>query len=119
MANQFTEISAPFMHIRQLLYIHKDIAYHSIIENVNVVFFFLTFLIGRFLFQLHLIYSFFWIWRQVWTDGTYSQVYNGLERFAFWYGMFTQLSIIFLNINWLQLITKGVIRKFAKKKPDN
>lgn len=59
LANQHTEISAPFMHLRQLLYIHKDIAYHSIIENVNIFFFFTTFLFGRFIFQLRLAYIFF------------------------------------------------------------
>jgi hypothetical protein len=50
MGNQFTEISTPFMHIRQMLYIHKGIPYHGKIEIINIIMFLLTFLIGRMIF---------------------------------------------------------------------
>jgi len=50
MSNQFTEISTPFMHIRQMLFIHKDVPGHGKIELINVILFLLTFLFGRFLF---------------------------------------------------------------------
>ena len=59
LGNQFTEISTPFMHFRQFLFIHKDIPSHSKIEVVNGVLFLFSFLFGRFIFQIRLAYAFF------------------------------------------------------------
>jgi len=53
-ANQFTEISTPFLHFRQLMYIHdmRDSQWFKI----NTVIFFLTFTFGRVFFQLLFIW---------------------------------------------------------------
>ena len=48
LANQFTEISTPFMNIRQLLYVHS--MNDSVIATLNTVMFAVTFFIGRLLF---------------------------------------------------------------------
>lgn len=55
--NQFTEISTPFMHFRQMLFIHKDLPNHAKIETVNIVLFLISFLFGRFIFQIRLSYT--------------------------------------------------------------
>lgn len=53
-ANQFTEISTPFMNFRQLLFTHK--LNDSKIGTVNTILFALTFLFGRLLYQIYFTY---------------------------------------------------------------
>lgn len=56
---QIVEISTPFMHYRQFLFIHKKD--DSIIQTINSGLFFLTFLISRIFYQFYLIVlSFEW-----------------------------------------------------------
>ena len=113
--NQHTEISAPFMHLRQLLYIHTKIPFHNTIDLVNGLLFFITFLFGRFIFQLRLAYHFFLYLDDVWASGKYEKEYSSLEKFTFGYSTFAQVSMIFLNFYWLQLIVRGLFRRFTKK----
>jgi hypothetical protein len=82
---------------------------------VNGLVFFLTFLFGRFIFQVRLAYTFFIFLYEVWTSGVYEKEYTQLERFTSGFSVFAQVSMIFLNFYWLQLIVKGLIRKFTKK----
>ena len=55
--NQFTEISTSFMNIRQMLFIHKDLPNYGNIEFANNVLFMLSFVYGRFIFQICLSYA--------------------------------------------------------------
>jgi hypothetical protein len=71
MGNQHTEVSAPFMHIRQLLYIHTKIPFHSMVDMINGIVFLLSFLFGRFVFQLRLSYLLFDYLAGVWNKGVY------------------------------------------------
>jgi hypothetical protein len=103
------------MHIRQLLYIHTKIPFHSALDLVNGVLFFIFFLFGRFIFQLRLAYHFYLYLTDIWTSGKYEKEYSPLERFTFGYSTFAQVSMIFLNFYWLQLIVRGLARKFSKK----
>jgi hypothetical protein len=49
-ANQHTEVSTPFLHMRQFLFLHTSVPFHGAIKIVNSVLFFITFLFGRFIF---------------------------------------------------------------------
>lgn len=57
MANIFTEISTPFMNNRQFCFTHG--LQDSLFAKVNSILFFLSFLFGRFLYQMILAYKFF------------------------------------------------------------
>ena len=99
--NQHTEISAPFMHIRQLLYIHTKIPFHSMVDSINGILFAVFFLFGRFIFQLRLAFHFFICIKEIWESGQYHKDYTQLERFTFGFSIFAQVSMIFLNFYWL------------------
>ena len=58
-ANQHTEVSTPFMHARQFLYLHPTLPFNSALKLVNSILFFLTYFFGRFIFQVRLAYEFF------------------------------------------------------------
>ena len=72
-ANQFTEISTPFMNIRQLLYYHK--ANDSILGTINSLFFAGTFFFCRLLFQAYFFYcSLPWLFNE-WSLRVHSTNY--------------------------------------------
>lgn len=57
--NQHTEVSTPFMHIRQFLFMHPSVPGHKQLTMVNSIMFLVSFFFGRFVFQLRLAYEFF------------------------------------------------------------
>ena len=73
LGNQFTEISTPFMHFRQMQIIHKDLPNHGKIDIVNNVLFLISFLFGRFIFQIRLSYTLIkWLTIEYSTNVSYS-----------------------------------------------
>ena len=58
-ANQHTEVSTPFMHARQIIFLYPDVPCIGPLKAINSVLFFLAFLFGRFVFQLRLAKDFF------------------------------------------------------------
>ena len=95
-----------------MLFIHKDLPNHGKIEIVNNVLFLLSFLFGRFIFQIRLSY----VLIQTLILFKYATVYGVYEKFVFWFTQFMQFSILLMNCYWLSLIVKGFIRKFSKAK---
>jgi hypothetical protein len=55
--NIFTEISTPFMHYRQFLFIHKKS--DSFLMVINSIFFFCSFTFLRVVIQIYFIYAIF------------------------------------------------------------
>lgn len=115
MGNQHTEISTPFLHARQFLFIHTTIPFHSFLKVLNSVFFFFFFLFGRFIFQLRLTWVFFsWLLVEYQTKwGT--PLYGNFEKFMLPFCIFCQIAMILLNSYWLQLILKQIVRNFSGK----
>lgn len=112
-ANQFTEISTPFMNLRQLFFTHK--LNDSPVALVNNLLFSVTFIFGRMVFQLCFICVIpSWIlneWRaHVHTD------YTLYEQMGFYFCCFAQVLGLVLNSYWLTLVLKGLARLLKKGK---
>lgn len=114
-ANQHTEISTPFLHARQFLFIHTSIPFHGFLKALNGAVFFIIFLFGRFVFQLRLTWVFFsWLATDVQTKWD-TPLYGNFEKFMVPFCIVCQIAMILLNSYWLQLILKQIIRNFCGK----
>jgi TLC domain len=110
MGNQHTEISTPFLHFRQFLFMHTTIPFYGLLKTINSVFFFFSFFFGRYVFQLRLTYVWFtYIWGLGLQEGAF-------QKFMLVFCAICQISIIGLNTYWLQLIVKQVIRLMTGQK---
>eukprot|EP00347_Sterkiella_histriomuscorum_P012443 403368553 len=111
------EVSSPFMHYRQFLFIHG--LGDGILQIINSFFFFSTFLVSRILFLTYFSIknSFFYIetlskWQE--ESGVAS-----IHKYGVVLMLASQVIAILLNFFWFQLIVKQLIRMLSKKKPSN
>ncbi|TNV76592.1 hypothetical protein FGO68_gene15160 [Halteria grandinella] len=110
-ANQFTEISTPFMNLRQILYVHK--MENSVCATVNKIVFAFTFLVVRLLFQIYFAYvSLFWLLDE------YPNLpgYSGWELLGFTICWVAQVLGLLLNFSWASLIVKQLMRMVGSNK---
>ncbi len=107
-ANQFTEVSTPFMNLRQLLYVHH--MNESKVARINTILFAVTFYIGRLAFQAAFLYkSLPWLLSQ-WS---LLNDYTTYETAGFYFCFGAQILGLSLNLHWSVLIGKGLVRLFA------
>lgn len=113
-ANQFTEISTPFMNIRQLMFYHK--LSESKFARINNIVFGFVFLVFRLVFQI-IFFSLFlpWLFSEMMTN--VHQNYTGAEMAGFYFCFMAQLLGLGLNLHWMSLIIKGA-RKLKKGKDE-
>ena len=111
---QLTEVSTPFMNLRQLLYIHK--LGDSVLALINGLLFALTFIFGRMAVQA----SFIWVvasWVQnEWRTRVHVD-YSIFEQVGFYFCCSTQILMLMLNSYWMMLILKGLLKLGRKGKP--
>jgi hypothetical protein len=94
---------------------YPALPFSGLLRLANSVLFFLTFLFGRFVFQLRLAWVFFsWLHQQEYQL-KYTQIYGSFERFLFWFAIACQFAMIVLNTYWLMLIFKQIKRNMSKK----
>jgi hypothetical protein len=77
---------------------------------LNSVCFFLTFLFGRLLYQGYIMW-----WSSGWVAKNLG-VYSGLEYGLLWFVIVSQLIGFALNIHWMSLIIKQLMRMISKPK---
>ena len=110
-ANQFTEVSTPFMNLRQLLYVHH--MNESKLARINTILFASTFYIGRLAFQAAFFYkSLPWLL----TQWSLLKAYTTYETVGFYFCFGAQILGLVLNLHWSVLIAKGLVRMFAAGK---
>lgn len=112
--NQFTEISTPFLNLRQFMYIHK--AAEGPLFTINSISFLLSFLIGRLGLQFVFIYISYPVLADIVSniEKTYP---TQNQQMIFYYCAFCQVLGVLLNLYWFRLIFAGFIRLISRSNP--
>eukprot|EP00347_Sterkiella_histriomuscorum_P001061 403373482 len=105
--NQFTEISTPFLNLRQIFFTHK--MKESLAFKINTILFFLTFSFGRVCVQIIGSYQCLpWIIEQYNDADKLMPTWQDKSQYIF--VIISQIAGLALNFYWLSLILKQLAR---------